>query len=247
MDAATAAMTKFPRSRRSAALDIAVWLGALFLFTGAILALQRLVSTGTLFTRTAPPVQMLIMFAVATALLRMRGEGWRSVGLRRPPSIRRVAALVVGGYVGIIAVNAVLVLVVFPMLGVALPKFGALGQIHGHPLAYAYWLAMAWIYAALGEELQVRGFLWSRLQRLFGPGRLATATTLVSQAALFSLGHIYQGLGGVLVTGLVGLVLGAVFLAGRRNLVACILLHALVDTVSLTAMFLGVVPPSVAG
>jgi membrane protease YdiL (CAAX protease family) len=56
--------------------------------------------------------------------------------------------------------------------------------------------------------------------------------------------HAYQGLAGVLITGVIGLVLGVVFLLGRRNLVAGIVLHGLLDTISLTLLFLGLAPPA---
>ena len=40
--------------------------------------------------------------------------------------------------------------------------------------------------------------------------------------------------------------LGELFLAGSRNLVACMVLHGVIDTVSLTALFLGVIPTPLA-
>ena len=233
--------------RRGALIDIAIWLGVMLLglvsgrlFSHADLASGRIMAV-------AAPIHMLILFGVATALLRWRGEGWRSVGLARPVSIRRTAGLIVGGYIGLIAINAVLVTTVFPALGLAHPAFGAFGALKGDVGRYAYWLVMAWVSAGLGEELQFRGFLWSRLNRLFGGGRAAGWTALGVQAVLFGLGHMYQGLSGVLVTTTVGLMLGVIFLAGRRNLVACIVLHGMVDTISLTVLFLGAIPPGAVG
>jgi membrane protease YdiL (CAAX protease family) len=147
------------------------------------------------------------------------------------------------GYVGAMAVNALGVLLIFPLFHLARPSFGAFGGLKGHPALYAYWLVAAWLSAAIGEELQFRAFLWSRLERLFGGAspngkRWAWIPALIGQAALFGLGHGYQGPAGLIVTGGVGLVLGGVYLAARRNLVACMVLHALIDTVSLTALFL---------
>lgn len=228
-----------------AIVDLLVWL---VVTVGASLAVGLLARKGVggeFLMRLAVPAQMLILFVLATMLLRRRGERWRSVGFARPDSWRRVAGLVFAGYVGVICLNGLLVLLVFPRLGIAPPAFGALGVLKGHPWVFVSWLLLAWSSAALGEELQFRGFLWSRLERLFGGGRAAALATLILQAGLFGLGHAYQGLGGVLATMCAGLVLGAVFLAGRRNLVACMVLHGLIDTVSLTALFLGLVPAPV--
>jgi membrane protease YdiL (CAAX protease family) len=234
-----------PGGRLGAVVDVAIWLGVLVLEAVVVSRLGGRTPSGA-FTRLAAPAEMLVLLIVATMLMRRRGEGWRSVGLAPPASIRRVAGLVVGGYLAAIASNAACVLLAFPALGLSPPSFGALGALQGHPWAFAQWLVVAWVSAAVGEELQFRGFLWSRIERLFGGGRWAVAPTLVVQAGLFGLGHIYQGLGGALVTGGMGLVLGVVFLAGRRNLVGCMVLHGLIDTISLTAMFFGAVPTAAA-
>ncbi len=246
MDIGADRMTGARGGRLGAFIDLIVWLAVVDAASLAVGALAQKGVGGDLLMRLAAPAQMLLLFVLATVLLRRRGEWWRSVGLAWPQSWRRVAGLVVAGYVGVIGLNGLLVLLVFPHLGVDRPAFDALGALQGHPWVYVSWLLLAWSSAALGEELQFRGFLWSRLERLLGGGRAAAGTTLVLQAGLFGLGHIYQGLGGVLATACAGLVLGAVFLAGRRNLAACMVLHGLIDTVSLTALFLGLVPASVA-
>jgi len=245
MDIAADPVTRAGNGRLGAVVDLTVWL---LVTVGASLAVGLLAREdvgGDLLMRLAVPAQMLILFVLATVLLRRRGERWRSMGFARPHAWRRVASLVFAGYLGVIGLNGLLVLLVFPRLGVAPPAFGALGVLKGDPWVYVSWLLLAWSSAALGEELQFRGFLWSRLERLFGGGRAAAWLTLILQAGLFGLGHAYQGLGGVLATMCAGLVLGAVFLAGRRNLVACMVLHGLIDTVSLTALFLGLVPTPV--
>lgn len=245
MDIATDRVAQARDGRLGALVDLGVWL---IVIVGASLTVGLLARNGVggeFLMRLAAPAQMLILFVLATVLLRRRGERWRSVGFARPSSWRRVAGLVFAGYLGVICLNGLLVLLVFPRLDVAPPAFGALGALKGDPWTYVSWLLLAWSSAALGEELQFRGFLWSRLERLFGGGQLAAFATLIVQAGLFGLGHVYQGLGGVLATMCAGLVLGAVFLAGRRNLAACMVLHGLIDTVSLTALFLGLVPTPV--
>ena len=56
---------------------------------------------------------------------------------------------------------------------------------------------------------------------------------------LFGFGHSYQGLTGMIDTGIHGLLLGALYLASGRNLWACIIAHGVSDTVALIAVFLG--------
>jgi len=234
---AAEAGAKAPGGKAGAVVDLALWALALLGGLVAITLLARLTVQRDTLLRLAAPFHMLVLFVVSSLLLRRRGERWRDLGVARPASWRRVAGLVALGYAAGIAVNAVCVLVVFRLLHLPRPDFSAIGELKGHLGAYLYWLSVAWVSAALGEELQFRGFVWSRLERLVGGGRPGVAFALVGQALVFSLGHVYQGLSGIIVTGGLGLVLGGVYLAGRRNLVACMILHGLVDGVSLTALF----------
>jgi membrane protease YdiL (CAAX protease family) len=110
-------------------------------------------------------------------------------------------------------------------------------QVVNTPWRYGVMIVLVWTTVAFGEEMQFRGFAFSRLERLFGGGRGGAAGALLGQALIFGLLHSYQGVGGMVSTSLLGLVLGGVFLISRRNLVACILLHGLMDTLSLTAVF----------
>ena len=87
-----------------------------------------------------------------------------------------------------------------------------------------------------GEELLWRGFLFDRLNRLAGiKGRIWLA--LLIQAAAFGLPHIYQGMGGVLITGVVGLFLGWVRIKSSWSLLPCVLAHAAVDTVMMSLAY----------
>jgi uncharacterized protein len=228
--------------RQGALVDLAVWLAALALVAMSGKLFAHTAATLGPWAWIAPVAPMVLLFVLATGMLYLRGERWRSLGFRTPTSFKRVAGLVVAGYLALIVGNAVVVLVLLPKLAVTQPNFGAFSGLKGHPALFAFWLVFAWVSAAFGEELQFRGFLWSRLERLFGGGRGSAVLTLFTQAALFGLCHLYQGVGGVIATGMAGLVLGGVYWAGKRNLVAVIILHGLIDTVSLTVLFSGLTP-----
>lgn len=53
-------------------------------------------------------------------------------------------------------------------------------------------------------------------------------------------GHFYyQSLRGLVVTGLIGIALGTLYLLYKRNLWPLVLAHGLVDTLSFTALYTG--------
>jgi len=221
------------------ALDLGVWFALILLTSLAARLLARAGAPRDILRFLSAPVFMLTLLAWATVSLHRHGETWRSLVLKRPISIVRTTILVVAGYFGAIALNALLILMVLPRLGVSRPSLTALSSLAHNPGVYVAWLALAWTSAAVGEELQFRGFLMSRLERLLGRGWWATGLALAGQATVFGALHIYQGPGGMLATGVLGLVFGAVFLFGRRNALPNIIVHGLVDTVSLTLIFLG--------
>ena len=88
--------------------------------------------------------------------------------------------------------------------------------------------------AALSEELIFRGFIITRLQRI--TGRFWIGAVLGSLA--FSMGHLYQGLAGVLLTFLYGMLFAGLF-AARRSVFPCIVAHFLQDIIVLGVLFVG--------
>jgi membrane protease YdiL (CAAX protease family) len=80
--------------------------------------------------------------------------------------------------------------------------------------------------AGICEEWLYRGFFLAVVAAL-APGSSATVLVLVA-AAGFGLAHAYQGLVGVLTTGLLGGVLAAVYLQ-TGSLLLPVLLHAAID------------------
>jgi membrane protease YdiL (CAAX protease family) len=194
---------------------------------------------GGLLERAAVPLRMLMLVIAATLLLRSAGETWRDVGLSRPP-LGRTVALIIVGYVGMTAMYLGVTQFLLPALNVT-PKAAILfSGVRGNIGEYLYWLLpVIWGSAAFGEELVFRGFLQTRFARAIGDGRGAAALAVVLQAAVFGALHAYQGLGGAIVAAGAGLVLGLVYIGARKNLWAGILLHGLVDTVSITAVYLG--------
>jgi uncharacterized protein len=86
--------------------------------------------------------------------------------------------------------------------------------------------ALVGITAGVCEEWLYRGFLLAVVAALL-PG-LPTAGLVVVAAVAFGLAHAYQGLSGVLTTGVLGGVLAAVYLQ-TGSLLLPVVLHAVID------------------
>jgi membrane protease YdiL (CAAX protease family) len=225
--------------RRGPLVDLGLWLAAasLTVAVGLLLSWARIPGSARLIP--GEPIGMIYLLAAATWVLRRRGETWPGLGLRAPASLWRTAGLALAGLIATYGLGAILVLALLRPLHMAAP---VMAPVLGSPGSYAIMILLTWTTVAFGEEMLFRAFLFSRLERLFsgrpGPGpRAATVAAWLAQGAIFGLLHAYQGPGGVVVTMAIGLVLGAVYLRARRNLAPCILMHGVIDTLSLTALF----------
>jgi membrane protease YdiL (CAAX protease family) len=100
----------------------------------------------------------------------------------------------------------------------------------------------AWTLAAFGEEMVYRGYLMNRVADLFNRTRSAWIISLIAVHVGFGLAHAYQGLTGVIDEGLMGLLLGLIYLRTGRNLSVPIIAHGVADSIDLILIFLGKYP-----
>jgi CAAX protease family protein len=83
--------------------------------------------------------------------------------------------------------------------------------------------------AGVLEEFLFRGYLIPVLAD--GSSGLRLWVALVVAAMLFSMGHLYQGLGGAVKTFVIGLIMGLIFIA-TGSVLNCIILHIIIDVSS---------------
>ena len=195
----------------------------------------------------AGPITLVITLSLATLYLHKRGESWRGLGLRRPGGWKSVLLVLPQAALGIVAILGTGVGVTAAGEAVGLwstdmPADGIearWGDIQGNLPVYLLWLALGWISGGLFEELFFRGFMVSRLKLAFGGSVLASVFAVVLPALVFGYGHFYyQGVRGLVVTGMIGVTLGTLYLLYKRNLWPLILAHGVVDSLAFTAMYL---------
>jgi membrane protease YdiL (CAAX protease family) len=195
---------------------------------------------GTAASGILDSLAIVISMVLATVMLRRCRAGWSAMGMGRPRSWLITIGLAVGVFVLTLVVagtlQAVLMTLMPPEDAPDLSRFEAL---EGNLPMLLVSLAGVWVTAAFGEEMLVRGFMMNRLAQVFGATRAAWIGALVVSSVLFGLMHVYQGPVGVILTGSVGLLFGAVYLLVRRNLWVTILAHGFVDTLSFVAIYAG--------
>jgi uncharacterized protein len=100
------------------------------------------------------------------------------------------------------------------------------GALIPDTIAERRWFAMVCIGGGVFEELAYRGFLFFYLSLVFPPINGLEKALVTS--LLFGAGHLYQGWKGVLSTGVAGLVMASLYLAGG-NLLLPIVAHILAN------------------
>lgn len=172
---------------------------------------------------------------VVWACQRLLGLGLREIGLYRPRSWPQTVGLGLLVALVIQAVDFVLVAYALPEQ----PDISRFDGLEGNLVATVSTVLIVWLTSAFPEELIWRGFLMTRLAKLAGGSRIAWSLALLITSVHFGAVHFYQGLPGVLTTGVAGLLLGLAFLLFRRNLWLPIIAHASVHVMSFGALYMG--------
>lgn len=113
----------------------------------------------------------------------------------------------------------------------------AFEHLRGNLKNFLLMLVVVWVVVAFVEEVIFRGYMLGEIAALIGTSTLAVILNLLVSSILFGLAHWYQGKSGVLSTGLVGALLGILFIASGYNLWLPILTHGFIDTVGLFMIF----------
>jgi membrane protease YdiL (CAAX protease family) len=176
---------------------------------------------------------------LALLCLRAFGEGASTIGagrLARPwLEVGRGFGLVVGIYVVMVPLMlAAMMLIRGPARAqMVLQKTQVMQMVVQIPLAA---LLPSALMAGLYEELFVRGLIQSRVAKVMAGAAELRWThrygAVALSAALFGLGHIYQGPVGVMQTTVVGVILG-VAAAHWRSIWAAVVAHVVIDTMGL--------------
>lgn len=234
-----------PARRRGSApgiralVDLLGWVAAFVGATalkGAVLVLvlgidPREIPSGDPWLYGVEYLTPLVLLPALTWLLHRRGERWRDLGLSRPGSWRTF----LGWSFGATGVALVLNRLLRALPGLWGGSWGTspFAALAGDPTALIVLGTYTVFLVGLTEELAFRGFLMSRLARVFGGGGRGWMAAAVTTAVVFGALHAGQGPLGVLNGFVLGLLFGIVYLSCGRSLWVVVLAHSLYDTVRL--------------
>jgi hypothetical protein len=178
--------------------------------------------------------------AIVVVLIARKQGSFRDMGFRRPDSWPKLlgTTLMYG-----IVIQLAFTIVIEPGLSrvtgdpVDISVFDA---VRGDFVNFLLMMALGWVVGGFLEEFTFRGFIIGRVRWLLGSGAAATWVAVLAAAVPFGIAHIYQGVTGMIATGLIGFVLGAVYVYHRFNLWYAMFTHGFINTVGIVALYLDI-------
>ncbi|MEO9869556.1 CPBP family intramembrane glutamic endopeptidase [Ekhidna sp.] len=198
---------------------------------GMILSMILVVAMGTI-----GQVGFLVTMILMIVFYRIRKVTLVELGLNKPQSWIRSIGLGLALAMAIILVVKGIEYVFFESS--LKPDVSRFYVIKENPLYLFLTLIFVWITAGFGEEVIWRGFMMKNMAILLGNNRNSWIISLIISSVLFGSIHMYQGLIGVVQTGLAGLFLGMIYMKnGKYNLWLNILTHGFINTISLIYIY----------
>ena len=183
------------------------------------------------------------LLALGWLSLRLRNSNCRGIGLSRYRSWKVTLGM---GIAAGCLMEALEIFLTQPVLVRVLhqqPDLEVFRALRGDFKLTLLFLALGWTVAAFGEEMVYRGYLMNRVADLLNRTRRAWIISLIAVGVGFGLAHAYQGVTGVIDEGLMGLLLGLIYLLGTgRNLAVPIVAHGVADSIDFVLMFSGKYP-----
>lgn len=174
----------------------------------------------------------LVAVAVALRLVQLRV---RDVGL---VSVRWRSDAIIGAAVALVFALVQFLFIIPNAGGAARSDVAAnAAQIGDSAWGVVGFIVLAWT-GAFSEELFFRGHFFTTLRNMLGGSGAALAVAVMATVALFAAGHGYQGWAGVVDTGFYGGLTLTLLYVWRGRLTACIVAHALWNTLATVAIYL---------
>ena len=175
----------------------------------------------------------------AVGIIFARGGTFADLGFRRPERWAIVPFQVAAILAAFIAAQALAPMLVSLFISVPEPDLSRYDSITGNLSAAITMALVLPRTASIPEELIYRGFLLGRLSDVFGTNMRGASIAVLVQALAFGSVHFMWGVGGMIVTVIMGIVWGTAYLLCGRNLWIVILAHSTGHILFVIQLYLG--------
>lgn len=180
-----------------------------------------------------------VVFALIIMFLSkyLRKEKWSDYGFKSINLNMLLIAIAIGIIYGFID-NFFIEQLITKLTGTT-PDLGTYESVKGNAGRLIVMLAIGWFIGGLFEEMFFRGYLYNRFHSLIKNPILFKFTTILLTSIVFAFAHNYQGISGIIDTGLFAVVMGLLYFSFGKNIWYLIIIHGLYDTVGILRLYLG--------
>jgi hypothetical protein len=164
--------------------------------------------------------------SAAIGVVLVRGGTLAELGFRRPARWAMVPFQVAAILFVFIAAQILAPLLISSFMSLPEPDLSRYDSIAGNLGAAILMALVLPLTASIPEEIIYRGFLIGRLSGIFGQSVGGATLTVLVQALIFGAIHFQWGVGGMVMTVIMGIVWGTAYLLCGRNLWVVILAHS---------------------
>lgn len=179
----------------------------------------------------------LVILGLTIISLLIRREKISSLGFKKPASW---AVMIAVSLVSVVFLQLFDVGVTIPILNRLTGStiiYSGFKALQGNPQQLLMYLLLGWTLAALGEEIVFRGYFQKRLHDLFGIRLPGVVLSIGISSLVFGLIHHDQGIVGVIVTMLDGVIFSLLKRKFDNNLWAAILAHGFYNTIGMVVFY----------
>lgn len=194
----------------------------------------------------AGPISLLAAMATGLILVRRSRISLQDLGLKWGDKKWKLALYTLIAVAVSIVASAVLSSVLASVIDVSAyaaqnEKYASrFAHIPGNLPAYILWLSIGWIIGGFTEEILFRGILINRIETIVSHKVVGVLIAVLVQAAIFGQQHMYyQGWLGFFTTGILGLLMGVMYILFGRRLWPLIIAHGATNTLGMTMLYLG--------
>ncbi len=200
--------------------------------------LQLLLIYGFIFNPwTSFPYTFVIIIIAIFSLTYWNDKTVATIGFKTNTKFLKIIGVAVLLFVALVPVLDFIIQPLVSKLTGEIADYSAFEALANNFTLYAKYFLYILISAAFGEEILFRGFLFRQLNILLPQFKFKTLIIVVLTAILFSLPHLYQGLSGLIMTFIFGLIFATIYVKSNYNLWITIIFHGLVDIMFLTLAY----------
>lgn len=161
---------------------------------------------------------------------------WSEFSIYKVPLFKTIYTSLIFAIILVLVNDVILQPVIEKLFGSV--NLSEMDGIRGKFINYVIYILMSWVFAAFGEEFIYRGFFMKRLALIFGNTGKAWFASAILISIVFGLAHYYQGISGMITTGVIGFGYSLIFLKNRENLLLVIFTHGFFNTIGITQIYL---------